>query len=79
MNRSFLSSRMEGSATRPDQLASVKPFNSALEHVQSAADALAARCSLYEHVLMQGSAIERLEKAVDELRAAYDAAAALKD
>lgn len=64
---------------RPEQLATVKPFNAALDHVQAAADALAARCALYDHVLRQGPAIERLEKAVDELRAAYDAAAAQKD
>lgn len=67
------------SLTRVRQVNTVKPFNAALEHVQSAADNLAARCAMYEHVLLQGSSIERLEKAVAELRQAYEAALAVKD
>ena len=63
---------------RVRQVNTVKPFNAALERVQSAADNLAARCSMYEHVLAQESAVVKLEKAVAELRRTLDVAKAAK-
>lgn len=63
---------------RIQQVATVQPFNAALQRVRAATDELANAVS-YEQVLAQGSAIEQLEKTIAELRRACEDAWAQQD
>lgn len=56
---------------RIQQVATVRPFNTALERVRTATDEL-ANAATYEQVLAQGVVIEQLEKAIAELRHACE-------